>query len=212
MRAVPVVGQALTALDVGQIAYGVGKLAYTNSQQEKTIKAGAEKNNASLEARKNEKNKAYYEAIQDSNRKVAEYTARSNSLWAKLKDKAAHAVGMASELDELKMAADVSEGIVKQQRDKYMAQKRAEAEAKKKAETTKLAAGSMEQGSTPTVQTPGAQTKVESMYNFTAELERIQEATFQGTKRALLDVEVQRKNEENAKLQGREINSRLVGR
>ena len=77
----------------------------------------------------------------------------------------------------------------------------------------RLAAGNLQESATAdTVQTPGASVEPEKVETAEEQRRRIEESTYQGTKRALLDSEVQRKNEENAKIQGREIDQSLNGR
>lgn len=76
----------------------------------------------------------------------------------------------------------------------------------------KMGAGSMEQQSEPTAQTPGADTNVGEVYTVNINPAQIEEATYLGTKRALIDSEVRAKNEELARVQGQEINNSLVGR
>ena len=77
----------------------------------------------------------------------------------------------------------------------------------------KLAAGNLADSGMPaTAQTPGATTSPEKAETAEEQRRRIEEATYEGTKRALLDSDVQRQNEENAKIQGRQIDQSLNGR
>lgn len=77
----------------------------------------------------------------------------------------------------------------------------------------KLAAGNLsEPERADTVQTPGYSVEFDKVESADEQMKRQEEATFNAMKRALLDIDVQRKNEENAKLQGREIDQSLNGR
>ena len=76
----------------------------------------------------------------------------------------------------------------------------------------KLGAGSMTQVNAPTAQTPGANTDPSKAETVEEQAKRIEEASYQGMKRAMMDPDVQKQNEENAKQTGKQINERLVGR
>ena len=76
----------------------------------------------------------------------------------------------------------------------------------------KLGAGSMSQVNAPTAQTPGANTDPSKAETVEEQAKRIEEASYQGMKRAMMDPDVQKQNEENAKQTGKQINERLVGR
>ena len=77
---------------------------------------------------------------------------------------------------------------------------------------TKLAAGNLEQTSAPTVSTPGVKAEPERVETAAEQAKRMEDAMYMGSKRALTDADVQRQNEENARLQGRQINESMVGR
>ncbi len=77
----------------------------------------------------------------------------------------------------------------------------------------KLAAGNMqESGQQQTAQTPGAKAEPDKAVTAEEQMKRQEEATYNATKRALLDNDVQRQNEENAKIQGQQIDQSLNGR
>ena len=85
----------------------------------------------------------------------------------------------------------------------------AEQKAKMKAA---LAAGNAKQVGTPNATTPGASTQPEKVETAAEQAKRIEDATFTGTKKALLDSDVQKQNEANAKTTGQQIDQSLVGR
>lgn len=77
----------------------------------------------------------------------------------------------------------------------------------------KLAMGNLqESGQQQTAQTPGAKAEPDKAVTAEEQMKRQEEATYNATKRALLDNDVQRQNEENAKIQGQQIDRSLNGR
>ena len=78
---------------------------------------------------------------------------------------------------------------------------------------SKLAAGNLQEaGQEATAQTPGSKVDTENVETTEEQMKRQEEATFNAMKRALLDIDVQRQNEENAKIQGKQIDQSLNGR
>lgn len=77
----------------------------------------------------------------------------------------------------------------------------------------KLAAGNLsESDRADTMKTPGSSAEPEKVETAQEQMRRQEEATYNATKRALLDNDVQKRNEENAKVQGRQIDQSLNGR
>lgn len=77
----------------------------------------------------------------------------------------------------------------------------------------KLAAGNLsESDRADTKKTPGSSAEPEKVETAQEQMRRQEEATYNATKRALLDNDVQKRNEENAKIQGQQIDQSLNGR
>ena len=76
----------------------------------------------------------------------------------------------------------------------------------------KPAAGSMEQGTAPNMVMPGSAVDTSKVETAEDQAKRIEQATYDGMKRAMMDPEIKQMNEENAKATGKQINESLVGR
>lgn len=76
----------------------------------------------------------------------------------------------------------------------------------------KMASGNLSQNATPNAVIPGVEADPAKAETAEEQAKRMEEATYQGTKRALMDEQVKQQNEETAKLQGQQLNESLVGR
>ena len=76
----------------------------------------------------------------------------------------------------------------------------------------KPAAGSLEQGAAPNMVMPGSAVDTSKVETADDQAKRIEQATYDGMKRAMTDPEIKQMNEENAKATGKQINESLVGR
>lgn len=76
----------------------------------------------------------------------------------------------------------------------------------------KSAAGNIDQYKAPTAQTPGAELSTGDVETAEEKAKREEETMYQATRRAMLDPDVRKLGEENAKQTGKQINESLVGR
>ena len=76
----------------------------------------------------------------------------------------------------------------------------------------KPAAGSLDQGAAPNLVMPGANVDTGKVETTEDQVKRIEQATYEGMKRAMTDPEIKQMNEENARATGKQINESLVGR
>ena len=76
----------------------------------------------------------------------------------------------------------------------------------------KPAAGSLEQGTAPNMVMPGSAVDTGKVETSEDQAKRIEQATYDGMKRAMTDPEIKQMNEENARATGKQINESLVGR
>lgn len=76
----------------------------------------------------------------------------------------------------------------------------------------KMASGNLTQTNAPNAAMPGVEADPAKAETAEEQAKRMEEATYQGTKRALMDEQVKQQNEETAKLQGQQLNESLVGR
>jgi hypothetical protein len=76
----------------------------------------------------------------------------------------------------------------------------------------KAAAGNIDQYKAPTAQTPGAELSTGDVETAEEKAKREEETMYQATRRAMLDPDVRKLGEENAKQTGKQINESLVGR
>jgi len=153
-----------------------------------------------------------------------------NSWWVGFKNSIGHAVGVRTELDEKQEAADAAN------LDRQLANRKLKrmTDAAREAgvdvnDTTKMNRFSKEyedrkrmkvmsnanpesQTQQDTVATPAANVDTSKVITNEEQTKRLEEAMYNGSKRALMDREVQDQNEQNARKQGEMINESLVGR
>lgn len=220
-------------------AAGLVKDWYNASNEAvENVKKMTERNNANLEKRKNGVNDDMLAATQASNTADQELHESEES-WA---DSAGSFVkdtlfgGLFGKSDRKKAQEKAAAAEKKRQEElkKYGALRDAAKQAgvdinnveemkkfkteydKEQAErknAAKLAMGNLqESGQQQTAQTPGAKAEPDKAVTAEEQMKRQEEATYNATKRALLDNDVQRQNEENAKIQGQQIDQSLNGR
>lgn len=142
---------------------------------------------------KSDRKKAQEKAAAAEKKRIAE-----NEKYRKMKDAAAKAGVNTNDTEELKKFKELYD---KGQADQYKSGK------------SKLAAGNLqESGQEATAQTPGSKVDTENTETAEEQAKRQEETMFNAMKRALLDIDVQRQNEENAKIQGKQIDQSLNGR
>lgn len=232
---------AASAAKIGQAAGLVKDWYDASSSAVENVKEMTERNNAELEKRKNGVNDDMLAATQASN-KADQELHESQESWTDsagsfIKDSLFGGLFGKSDRKKAEEAAAAAEQKRKEELQKYgefrEAAKKAgvnltdaaamkkfndlydkgQAEQYKPSGNGKLAAGNMQESDQGTnMQTPGSKSEPEKAETAEEQRKRIEEATFEGTKRALLDAEVQKKNEENAKIQGQQIDQSLNGR
>ena len=232
---------AAVGASVAKVAQAAGLVKdWYNASNEavENVKKMTEQNNANLEKRKNGVNDDMLTAIQKSNTADQELHESEES-WVdsagsfikdslfgglfgksdrkKAQEKAAAAKKKVQE--ETKQYNTMREAATKagvdinnnEEMKKFKSQYDAEQAERKNA--AKLAMGNLqESGQQQTAQTPGANAEPDKAVTAEEQMKRQEEATYNATKRALLDNDVQRQNEENAKIQGQQIDQSLNGR
>lgn len=220
-------------------AAGLVKDWYNASNEAvENVKKMTEQNNANLEKRKNGVNDDMLTATQNANTAEQELHESEES-WA---DSAGSFVkdtlfgGLFGKSDRKKAQEKAAAAEKKRQEElkKYGALRDAAKKAgvdinnveemkkfksdydKEQAEhrnAARLAMGNLqESGQQQTAQTPGAKAEPDKAVTAEEQMKRQEEATYNATKRAFLDNDVQRQNEENAKIQGQQIDQSLNGR
>ena len=153
-----------------------------------------------------------------------------NSWWVGIKNAVGHAVGVKTELDEKKEAAEAAnlDRQLANRKLKRMTNAAREAGVDVN-DTAKMNRFSKEyeerkrmkvmsnanpesQTQQDTVATPAANVDTSKVITNEEQTKRLEEAMYNGSKRALMDREVQDQNEQNARKQGEMINESLVGR
>lgn len=224
---------------VGQAVTLVKDWYNASSEAVENVKKMTEQNNANLEKRKNGVNDDMLAATQESNT-AAQELHESEESWADdigslVKDNAiGRFFGWKSDRQKAREKAEAAEKKRQEELKKYGALRDAAKKAgvdinnveemkkfksdydKEQAErknAAKLAMGNLqESGQQQTAQTPGAKAEPDKAVTAEEQMKRQEEATYNATKRALLDNDVQRQNEENAKIQGQQIDRSLNGR
>lgn len=220
-------------------AAGLVKDWYNASNEAvENVKKMTEQNNANLEKRKNGVNDDMLTATQKANTAEQELHESEES-WADsagsfIKDSLFGGLFGKSDRKKAQEKAAAAEKKLQEERKKYNTMRDAakkagvdtnDVEAMKKFKTeydkeqaerknaAKLAMGNLqESGQQQTAQTPGAKAEPDKAVTAEEQMKRQEEATYNATKRALLDNDVQRQNEENAKIQGQQIDQSLNGR
>lgn len=224
---------------VGQAVTLVKDWYNASNEAVENVKKMTEQNNANLEKRKNGVNDDMLAATQASNTAEQELHESENSLaddiGSLVKDNAiGRFFGWKSDRQKAREKAEAAEKKRQEELKKYGALRDAAKKAgvdinnveemkkfkaeydKEQAErnnAAKLAMGNLqESGQQQTAQTPGANAEPDKAVTAEEQMKRQEEATYNATKRALLDNDVQRQNEENAKIQGQQIDRSLNGR
>ena len=226
---------------VGQAVSLVKDWYSASNEAVDSVKQMTEQNNANLEKRKNGVNDVMLEATQESNiadQKLHE----SEESWADsagsfVKDTLFGGLFGKSDRKKAREAAADAEYKLKTETKRYNEMREAAKKAgidpadnkemKKFAKlfysgnldqytppsNGKLAAGNLnEPDKADTRKTPGSSAEPEKVETVQEQMRRQEEATYNATKRALLDNDVQKRNEENAKIQGQQIDQSLNGR
>ena len=226
---------------IGEAAMLVKDWYGASNEAVENVKQMTERNNANLEKRKNGVNDDLLAATQASNTADQELheseESFADSVGSLVKDNAlASWLGFKSDRKKKREAAEAANKKRLEENEKYRNMKAAADKAGVNTDDigelakfkelydrgqadrynpgkSQLAAGNLQESDRQsTVQTPGAKVEPEKAESPAEQLKRQEEAMFNATKRALLDIDVQRKNEENAKIQGREIDQSLNGR
>lgn len=153
-----------------------------------------------------------------------------NSWWVGIKNAVGHAVGVKTELDEKKEAAEAAnlDRQLANRKLKRMTDAAREAGVdvndtakmnrfskeyeERKRQKVMSNANPESQTQQDTVATPAANVDTSKVITNEEQTKRLEEAMYNGSKRALMDREVQDQNEQNARKQGEMINESLVGR
>jgi hypothetical protein len=153
-----------------------------------------------------------------------------NSWWVGIKNAVGHAVGVKTELDEKKEAAEAAnlDRQLANRKLKRMTDAAREAgvdtndtvkmnrfsKEYEERKRQKVMSNANPESQTPqdTVATPAANVDTSKVITNEEQTKRLEEAMYNGSKRALMDREVQDQNEQNARKQGEMINESLVGR
>ena len=153
-----------------------------------------------------------------------------NSWWVGFKNAVGHAVGVKTELDEKKEAAEAAnlDRQLANRKLKRMTDAAREAGVdvndtakmnrfskeyeERKRQKVMSNANPESQTQQDTVATPAANVDTSKVITNEEQTKRLEEAMYNGSKRALMDREVQDQNEQNARKQGEMINESLVGR
>ena len=224
---------------VGQAVTLVKDWYNASNEAVENVKKMTEQNNANLEKRKNGVNDDMLAATQASNTAAQELHESEESfaddIGSLVKDNAiGRFFGWKSDRQKAREKAEAAEKKRQEELKKYGALRDAAKKAgvdinnveemkkfksdydKEQAErknAAKLAMGNLqESGQQQTAQTPGAKAEPDKAVTAEEQMKRQEEATYNATKRALLDNDVQRQNEENAKIQGQQIDRSLNGR
>lgn len=232
-------GGLYAALGAATVAAGAkiaqaGMLAYewmkTSEESAKLRKEIYEKGIAANEKKKKGWNDEARDATTNSMKEEQKLEEAKDSWWVQLKNVAGHAVGMRTELDEKKDAAKMAEldralanrklarmtaaaresGIDVNDTEK-MNRFSKEYEANKRRRVVANANPEM-QPAQETVATPAANVDTSKVVTGEEQAKRLEEAMYNGSKRALMDKDVQDRNEQNARKQGEAIQESLVGR
>lgn len=227
---------------VGQAVSLVKDWYNASNEAVENVKKMTEQNNANLEKRKNGVNDDMLAATQESNTAAQELHESEESwaddIGSLVKDNAiGRFFGWKSDRQKAREKAEAAEQKRKDELEKYRTMREAAQKAgvnpdnleeMKKFKTLydkghadqykapgrdKLAAGNMqESGQQSTTQTPGSEAEPDKAVSAQEQAKLQEEAMYNATKRALLDNDVQRQNEENAKIQGQQIDRSLNGR
>lgn len=223
---------------VGQAAGLVKDWYNASSEATENVKKMTEQANATLEERKNGVNDDMLAATQEANTADQELheseESWTDSAGSFVKDTLFGGLFGKSDRKKAQEKAAAAEKKRKEELKKYDALRDAAKKAgvdinnveemkkfkteydKEQAEhknAAKLATGNLqESGQQQTAQTPGAKAEPDKAVTAEEQMKRQEEATYNATKRALLDNDVQRQNEENAKIQGQQIDQSLNGR
>jgi hypothetical protein len=227
---------------VGQAVTLVKDWYSASNEAVENVKKMTEQNNANLEKRKNGVNDDMLAATQDSNTAAQELHESEESwaddIGSLVKDNAiGRFFGWKSDRQKAREKAEAAEKKRKEELEKYRTMREAakkagvnpdnleemkkfktlydkgQADQYKAPGSDKLAAGNMqESGQQSTAQTPGSKAEPDKAVSAQEQAKLQEEAMYNATKRALLDNDVQRQNEENAKIQGQQIDRSLNGR
>lgn len=238
LYAAAAVAVGASAAKIGQAVSLVKDWYNASNEAVENVKKMTEQNNANLEKRKNGVNDDMLTATQESNT-AAQELHESEDSWADsagsfIKDTMFGGLFGKSDRKKAQEKAAAAEKKRQEELKKYGALRDAakqagvdinDVEAMKKFKSeydkeqaahknaAKLAMGNLqESGQQQTAQTPGAKAEPDKAVTAQEQAKLQEEAMYNATKRALLDNDVQRQNEENAKIQGQQIDRSLNGR
>lgn len=238
LYAAAAVAVGASAAKIGQAVSLVKDWYNASNEAVENVKKMTEQNNANLEKRKNGVNDDMLTATQESNT-AAQELHESEDSWTDsagsfIKDTMFGGLFGKSDRKKAQEKAAAAEKKRQEELKKYGALRDAakqagvdinDVEAMKKFKSgydkeqaehknaAKLAMGNLqESGQQQTAQTPGAKAEPDKAVTAQEQAKLQEEAMYNATKRALLDNDVQRQNEENAKIQGQQIDRSLNGR
>ena len=146
-----------------------------------------------------------YQKLAEENKKMGEFSAAARKANINMSD--------VNALNEFRVKYDADK---KEQRDAAVDQYKVSVWDPNRGiaptDQQKMASGNLTQTNVPNAAMPGVEADPAKVETAEEQAKRMEEATYQGTKRALMDEQVKQQTEETAKLQGQQINESLVGR